>query len=237
MNQNRQENFPGYDYLYKLVIIGNSGVGKTCILKQFTDGNFSQDYFSTIGVDFGMKDIVLQNSNKIARLQIWDTAGQERFKNITTSYYRSAKGVFIVFDMTNRESFDQVVNWLNELKKQFDNGRDIDINFPYVVLIGNKIDLEIHHVVEREEVKLLADKLNLEYFFTSAKDEKSIIKIFDHIANKIIEKFNIDFEKIDTSNNIKIIPIITTTNDDNQNGQDRCLKPTIFSSLASCCQK
>lgn len=102
-----------YDYLFKLVLIGDSGVGKSCLLLRFADDNFTDSYISTIGVDFRFRTITIDD--KIVKLQIWDTAGQERFRTITSAYYRGADGIIMVYDVTSSESFDHVEEWLSEV--------------------------------------------------------------------------------------------------------------------------
>ena len=104
-----------YDLLFKLLLIGDSGVGKTCILFRFSDDMFNTTFISTIGIDFKLKTIHL--NGKLIKLQIWDTAGQERFHTITTAYYRGALGVMMVYDVTDKKSFDDIINWLRAIKE------------------------------------------------------------------------------------------------------------------------
>ncbi|WBY58514.1 ras-related protein Rab-1B [Plasmodium yoelii yoelii] len=104
-----------YDSLFKILLIGDSGVGKSCLLLRFADDTYTDSYISTIGVDFKIKTIEIDD--KIIKLQIWDTAGQERFRTITSSYYRGAQGIIIVYDVTDRDSFNNVKNWIIEIEK------------------------------------------------------------------------------------------------------------------------
>ena len=104
---------PKYDHLLKLLLIGDSGVGKSCILLRYSDDSFTSSYITTIGIDFKIKNLVIDNSK--AKLQIWDTAGQERFRTITTAYYRGAMGILVVYDVTNLDSFQSVRNWLKQI--------------------------------------------------------------------------------------------------------------------------
>ncbi|CAF4988266.1 unnamed protein product, partial [Rotaria socialis] len=104
-----------YDYLFKLLLIGDSGVGKTCVLLRFCDSAFSTTFISTIGIDFKIRTIDL-DGRKI-KLQIWDTAGQERFKTITTAYYRGAMGIMLVYDITSEKSFDNIKNWIRNIEE------------------------------------------------------------------------------------------------------------------------
>eukprot|EP00957_Ditylum_brightwellii_P081550 6203956-Ditylum_brightwellii.AAC.1 len=103
-----------HDYLFKILLVGNSSVGKTCLLQQFVDNWFDESSIPTIGVDFKIR--TLEISGKVAKLQIWDTAGQERFRTITTSYYRGAHGAVVVYDVTSRESFEDVKRWFHDIE-------------------------------------------------------------------------------------------------------------------------
>ena len=126
-------NHPDYDYLFKLLLIGDSGVGKSCLLLRYTDEQYSERYISTIGVDFKIK--TMEIDSKTVKLQIWDTAGQERFKTITPTYYKGADGIIIVFDVTKRESFENIEKWFEEIDIHT-NGRTIN-----KLLVGAKSDL------------------------------------------------------------------------------------------------
>merc|ERR1712023_164091 len=127
-----------YDYLFILVLIGDSGVGKSCLLLRFADDTYTDSYISTIGVDFKIRTIELDG--KTVKLQIWDTAGQERFRTITSSYYRGAHGIIIVYDVTDKESFQNVKHWLQEIEKYANDG-------VVMLLVGNKSDLQSKKVV------------------------------------------------------------------------------------------
>ena len=121
-----------YDDLYKLLIIGNSAVGKSCMLMRFSENQFTENFYNTVGVDFKLKEIELKG--KTVRLQIWDTAGQDKFRTITTSYYKGAHGIMIVYDITDRQSFENVSEWMEEIE----NYAQKNVN---ILLIGNKNDL------------------------------------------------------------------------------------------------
>ena len=144
---------PEYDYLFKLLLIGDSGVGKSCLLLRFADDTYTQSYISTIGVDFKIRTIDLEG--KTVKLQIWDTAGQERFRTITSSYYRGAHGIIIVYDVTDKESFNNVKHWIQEIDKYAADGVK-------KLLVGNKCDLASKKVVSHDEAKELADSLGIE---------------------------------------------------------------------------
>ena len=121
-----------YDDLFKLVIIGNSGVGKSCLLLRFADDTFTENFYSTIGVDFRFK--CLEISERKCKLQIWDTAGQERFKTVTSAYYRGADGIIIVFDQTDKESYDNIENWIEDISKY-------STDEPVKIIFANKDDV------------------------------------------------------------------------------------------------
>jgi small GTP-binding protein len=169
-----------YNYVLKFIIVGNSSVGKSNILSKFTDKRFQSSYDITIGVEFATKMISRQNI--VYKLQIWDTAGQEAFRSITRSYYRGTIGCLLVYDISQRETFDILHEWLGDLKKYCDPSITI-------ALIGNKVDLIEKRVVTKEEGEKFAKDNNLLFFETSAKTgeniETSFIAIIDQIAKKI----------------------------------------------------
>lgn len=154
-----------HDYLFKVLLIGDSGVGKTCLLLKFTDDVFQTSYISTIGVDFRIKTIKLDDG-KIAKLQMWDTAGQERFRTITSSYYRGAHGVIIVFDVCDASSFDNVSMWIGEVERYAKPGVPM-------VLVGNKRDLLEKREVSKEDAQAFADAKGLAYTEVSAKEDSA----------------------------------------------------------------
>ncbi|KAA0190096.1 Small GTP-binding protein Rab1, partial [Fasciolopsis buskii] len=133
------------DYLFKLLLIGDSGVGKSCLLLRFADDTYCDTYISTIGVDFKIRTIEL--NGKVVKLQIWDTAGQERFRTITSSYYRGAHGIIIVYDVTDMSSYNSVKDWLNEIKCYADSRVSR-------LLVGNKCDLVAKRAVPAEMAKV-----------------------------------------------------------------------------------
>ena len=167
---------PEYDYLFKLLLIGDSGVGKSCLLLRFADDTYTESYISTIGVDFKIRTVELDS--KVIKLQIWDTAGQERFRTITSSYYRGAHGIIVVFDVTDAESFDNVKQWLNEI----DRYANESVN---KLLVGNKTDLVGKRVVEYETAKAFADEIGVPYIETSAKNATNVEQAFMTMAGEI----------------------------------------------------
>lgn len=180
-----------YDYLFKLLVIGDSGVGKSCILYRFTDDAFTDSYISTIGVDFKIKTIEIDG--KIIKLQIWDTAGQERFRVITSSYYRGSHGIILAYSITDRESFENLDKWLDDCKKYaVDNVK--------IILCGNKSDCD-KRVVSIQEGMEYAERKNMEFVETSAKTANNVEKLFFDITNTIKSNITTNIKK---TNNIKI---------------------------------
>ncbi|KAG5175459.1 ras related protein PiYpt1 [Tribonema minus] len=167
---------PEYDYLFKLLLIGDSGVGKSCLLLRFADDTYTESYISTIGVDFKIRTVELDG--KTVKLQIWDTAGQERFRTITASYYRGAHGIIVVYDVTDRESFNNVKQWLTEIERYACE----NVN---KLLVGNKSDLEAKRAVTTEEGKEFADSIGIEFLETSAKNADNVEKAFLMMSQQI----------------------------------------------------
>ncbi|KAF4741507.1 Ras- protein rabd1 [Perkinsus olseni] len=168
-----------YDHLFKLVLIGDSGVGKSCLLLRFADDSFTDSYITTIGVDFRFRTIPV--SDKTVKLQIWDTAGQERFRTITSAYYRGADGIMMVYDCTHRESFDNIDTWLSEVNR-YANDSTVKI------LIGNKSDLKEDQQVTAEEGEQKAKALGFSGFIlTSAKDASNVETAFSMVSQSLID--------------------------------------------------
>jgi len=178
-----------YAYLFKYIIIGDTGVGKSCLLLQFTDKRFQPVHDLTIGVEFGARMVAIEN--KQVKLQIWDTAGQESFRSITRSYYRGAAGALLVYDITRRDTFKHLSVWLEEARQHSQSNMTI-------MLIGNKNDLEHRRAVSYEEGKAFADTNGLIFMETSAKTAFNVEQAFINTAEKIHE--NIISGVIDVSN-------------------------------------
>jgi len=163
----------------KLLIIGESSVGKSSLLLRFTDDAFDPEQAATIGVDFKVKTINV-NGDKI-KLAIWDTAGQERFRTLTPSYYRGGQGAILVYDVTNRDSFQKVDNWLNELETYSTNHDLIKM------LVGNKCDMLDERVVSKEEGMKCARKHHMMFIEASAKTREGVACAFEELVEKIIQ--------------------------------------------------
>ena len=175
-----------FDYLFKYIIIGDAAVGKSNLLLRYTHGQFKPEYQLTIGVEFGAKNITI--SNKTYRIQIWDTAGQENFRSITRAYYKNSACALVVYDITNRESFDNVSTWIEDCRNQ--SPQTI-----FMVLVGNKTDLELENkrTVSFEEGQELAEKNKMMFFETSAKSGKNVDDIFYRSAETIAKRIEENF--------------------------------------------
>ena len=200
------DNEESYDILLKLVMIGDSGVGKTNILSRYINNEFSSITKATVGVEFF--STIIKKNNKLIKLQIWDTAGQERYKSITSAYYKGAKGAFVVYDITKMKTFKNLDKWITELKA---NGNE-DI---YIILIGNKLDLEKNREVMTNDVKRKAEELKVGYFETSALDGSNIEHAFDVIIEEMSKKIPVeDINVKKVINNNKVINIDVNKKDD-----------------------
>ena len=169
-----------YDYIFKIVLIGDTCVGKSCILVRFSDDIFNDNYVTTIGVDFRFKTMVVKE--KVAKIQIWDTAGEERYRSITTAYYRGAAAILICCDCTNIESFNNVNNWVEEIGKYTDKDT-VD-----KIILMNKCDLEKERKVERSEIEKFEKESGLKVLEVSAKTGEGIDKAFEYVISNLIDK-------------------------------------------------
>ncbi|XP_036090783.1 ras-related protein Rab-13 isoform X2 [Rousettus aegyptiacus] len=160
-----------YDHLFKLLLIGDSGVGKTCLIIRFAEDNFNNTYISTIGIDFKIRTVDIEG--KKIKLQVWDTAGQERFKTITTAYYRGAMGIILVYDITDEKSFENIQNWMKSIKENASAGVER-------LLLGNKCDMEAKRKLAREH--------GIRFFETSAKSSVNVDEAFSSLARDILLK-------------------------------------------------
>jgi len=167
-----------YDYLLKLLMIGDSGVGKTCLLLSFTTDEFDSDSRSTIGVDLKVK--IMNVKNQKVKLTIWDTAGQEQFRTLTSAYYRGAHGVVLVYDVTRAETFRNIREWLKEVEI-FSTKENV-----VKALVGNKIDLSAREV-EREEGRQFAEDHGMLFFESSAKTQEGVQQAFQELVFKILD--------------------------------------------------
>ena len=168
-----------YELLYKVIIIGDTCVGKSNILSRYLKDEFREDSKSTVGVELGTKFVKIKGTG--AKLQIWDTAGQERYRSITSSYYKGSHGCFIVYDITSETSFENVDKWFEQAQKEA--SKDVSI-----ILVGNKCDLENERKVSKEKGEEKAKNFNCPFFETSALSKIKIDDIFTEMVNNIFEK-------------------------------------------------
>ena len=172
---------------YKIILIGDPGVGKTSIMTKFVSNEFQNTYLSTIGVEFKLKEIYI-NNNTCARLKIWDTCGQEKFRAITRQYFKNSEGVFIVFDLSNRETIKRLNVWMKDIQDNIDN------DF-FIFLVGNKTDIKERDLSISEEAKQFAINKKINYYEVSAKTGSGIYNIFEKMASKLINKDKIERNK------------------------------------------
>merc|ERR1712137_736183 len=173
---------PAYDYLIKLLLIGDSGVGKSCLLLRFSDDSFTPSFITTIGIDFKIRTIELDGRR--IKLQIWGTAGQERFRTITTAYYRGAMGILLVYDVTDEKSFGNIRNWIRNIEQHASD----NVN---KILVGNKADMdESKRAVPTSKGQALADEYGIKFFETSAKTNLNVEEVFFSIARDIKQRLS-----------------------------------------------
>ena len=168
-----------YDMQVKLLMIGDSGVGKTCLLLRYANDSFSPTFITTIGIDFKIKNVEVDG--KRIKLQIWDTAGQERFRTITTSYFRGAQGILLVYDVTDRRSFESIRNWISQIQQH----ADVHVN---KILVGNKCDMLDEKVVSTEEGQKLAKEFGVDFFECSAKNDINVEQSFLQVARAVKDR-------------------------------------------------
>ena len=169
-----------HKYLFPICLLGEAGVGKTSLLTRFCDNSFKERYNNTIGVDFRV--ITLKYKNIISKIHIWDTAGQERFRSLALNYINNSQGFIFVYDITNRESFNNIENWVNLALEK--NNKNI-CNF----LVGNKTDKEAERKVSVKEGEILAKEKNFFFLETSAKTDDNVQKLFYYCLYRLIEYY------------------------------------------------
>ncbi|XP_010001038.1 PREDICTED: ras-related protein Rab-27B [Chaetura pelagica] len=190
-----------YDYLIKLLALGDSGVGKTTFLYRYTDNKFNPKFITTVGIDFREKRVVYNSRGPNGspgkafkvHLQLWDTAGQERFRSLTTAFFRDAMGFLLMFDLTSQQSFFNVRNWMSQLQA------NAYCENPDIVLIGNKADLSDQREVNERQAKDLADKYGIPYFETSAATGQNVEKAVDTLLDLIMKRMEQCVDKTQAS--------------------------------------
>jgi len=205
-----------YNLIFKIVLIGDSNVGKTNILSKYLQNEFNPDSKATVGVEFGSKTFNINDN--VIKAQIWDTAGTEKYRSITNAYYKGAKGAFVVYDITKKSSFNNIDKWLFDLK----NNGDENIN---IILIGNKIDLEKQREVSTEEGEKKAILNKASFIETSAKNGNNIEKAFNLMIENVYENFkkeNENKENIDLNGINKEKTLDLNSNIENQIKKKKC---------------
>ena len=193
-----------FSVFFKILLIGDLGVGKSCVILRYVEGDFPGNIMSSIGVDFKTKQIELDDHS--IKMQIWDTAGHEKFRTITTSYYKSAQAIIILYDITQKSSFDHIRNWITEIDKFGKQG-------VLKVIVGNKLDLENNRKISKEDAENLALKYGVKLWEVSAKDNTNIEEMFVDTIKTLLEKNSkIINESSSMGNNIKLSKNIKNKN-------------------------
>jgi Ras-related protein Rab-1A len=169
-----------YDYIFKVLLLGNSDVGKSSLLLRFVDSVWNDSFVPTIGVDFKVKTVEI--GEKKVKMQIWDTAGQERFRNVVSTYFRGSNGILLIYDITNKDSFKNLESWLIEIEKSASEN-------VLKILIGNKSDLEDEREISKEEGQAFANRNGMQFIETSAKLDTNVSEAF-HTLGKLMIEFN-----------------------------------------------
>ena len=198
-----------YEMMFKVVLVGDSFVGKTNIMSKYIKNEFHEDSKATVGVEFGSKQFTIEGH--LIKAQIWDTAGQERYKAITSAYYKGAKGAFIVYDITRKQSFESVEKWVNDVTAVADQKITI-------ILIGNKSDLEDQRQITKEQGQEKANKLELAFLETSALSGENLDKAFDMMMNEVYKKCH---EEMLAEGDIDIIEGGKDINLENKKGEEK----------------
>ena len=187
----RSSIFMKYDFLFKILVVGDSGVGKSCIMVRFTDDAFNESFISTIGIDFKVRTIEVNGVT--IKLQIWDTAGQERFHTITAHYFRGAMGIMLVYDVCDNSSFNNIKKWMRSILK--------DEGFKgQIMILGNKCDREDGRMVAKRRGEVVAKAYGVSFLETSAKENINIEESFIAISRIILDKMQDN--KTETETNI-----------------------------------
>ena len=164
---------------YKILILGDSKVGKSCFLTRYADNTYKEDYLSTIGMDYKIKNYELEDG-RIIKLYIWDTAGQDKFRSITSNFYKGADGIILIYDITDKKTFNSVRNWINNIQEEAPDKVAL-------VLAGNKVDDEKNREVQESQGKKIADEYSLPFFECSAKSDINVTQTFDALIKKVVQ--------------------------------------------------
>ena len=205
-----------YDKKCQLLVVGNSAVGKSSILRRFTQDKFNPNYFATVGIDFFTKDVILDD--KVIHIKIWDTAGQERYKSLTQGFFRNAQGIIIVYDITNQTSFDDLKYWIQSIE----NNTNLQNKIIPAIIIGNKIDI-LEREVDNISAENFAKEIKYKYFEVSAKSGQGVDEAIKYLIKKVIEVIDKENKDENINKSIKI-------NSEDENNKDKLKKD-------KCCNK
>ena len=171
--QESEDNFR----LYKILLLGDSAVGKSCLLLRYCENSFQESHLTTIGLDFRLKTIILEDKRKI-KVQIWDTAGEDRFRAITRNYYRGANGILLIYDVTDQQSFEHVRDWVEKIKEETSEGI-------IIYLVANKIDQTNKRIITNADGNKIAEESKIKYFETSAKTATGVTEVFESLVKEM----------------------------------------------------
>lgn len=169
--------------ILKILLLGDSSVGKTCFLMRYADSTFQEVHMSTVGLDYRLKDMVMEDQKQVT-VQIWDTAGQDRFRAITKNYYKGADGIVLIYDVTSRDTFQNITTWITQIKENASTSAKI-------IIVGNKIDMTDQIKVSTDEISKLASENNLKFIEASAKNNIRIDECFNLLVNDIYKDYEI----------------------------------------------
>ena len=176
------------EYVFKVLLLGDSEVGKSCFLMRYSDNVFVENYITTIGLDYKLKTVKLDNGKTI-KVQLWDTAGQDKYRTIAKNYYKGSHGILLLYDITKLSSFDNIREWIRDIKEEVDENA-------IIFLIGNKIDLSDKRIISKEKGDELAEEYKIPFFEASAKSGENVDEIFKALYKKINESYaNIEKQK------------------------------------------
>ena len=181
------------DLVFKILLLGDSTVGKTCFLARYSDDVFVENYLNTIGSDYQLKIVKLDNGKTI-NVQLWDTAGQDKYRNIAKNYYKGSHGILLLYDITSQTSYDNIKVWIDDIKEEADEN-------VIIFLLGNKIDLVEERIIPKEKGEELGKKYNVTFFEVSAKSGENVNEVFKALYKKI----NDSYDQLESQRNIKII--------------------------------
>ena len=182
------------EFLYKILLLGDASVGKTCFYMQYTENTFHEVHITTVGIENKTTNVTIEN--KTYKVQIWDTAGQERFRSITKNYYKGAHGIVLIYDVTNKDTFENVRKWIKQIKEEVDEKVSI-------ILVGNKIDKEDQRVITKEQGESMAQEFGLTHYECSAKTGENVQQSLKDLVKTTVENFSKVVENIQLKKNIK----------------------------------